>query len=259
MTRRTVASLLGMGLVVAARARDGPAPGAVRDRVSRARRSTCSAKSDGKPIVQVEGHRTYPTEGELSLVTVLVTNPTVRMNLFEALVGLGQAVHGRAAPRRGVPAGHDRRGGGGAGLRRRWSTAQDTAVAAALTQMGYDLDTYAEVTGVSPAGPSEGELEPRDRFVLPRRAADRVRAAAVRRAARRRARQHPARCGAPRREAHPVRGHDRARPGRPGARDCWGSSSAPATTSRSTSRSRSTTRSAGRARAWSSHSRSTTR
>jgi Lon-like protease len=41
-------------------------------------------------------------------------------------------------------------------------SSQDTAVAAALTELGHDLSTYAEVTGVTPGGPSEGRLQVRD-------------------------------------------------------------------------------------------------
>ena len=41
----------------------------------------------------------------------------------------------------------------------------DSAIAAALTELGYHLPTYAEVSGVVPDGPSDGTLKPRDRFV----------------------------------------------------------------------------------------------
>jgi PDZ domain-containing protein len=41
---------------------------------------------------------------------------------------------------------------------------QDSSVAAALTELGYDLTTHAEVTGVSPDGPADGLLQPRDRI-----------------------------------------------------------------------------------------------
>jgi PDZ domain-containing protein len=44
-------------------------------------------------------------------------------------------------------------------------SSQDGAVAAALTELGYDLPTYAEVTGVTPGGPSDGKLKARDRLI----------------------------------------------------------------------------------------------
>jgi Lon-like protease len=44
-------------------------------------------------------------------------------------------------------------------------SSQDGAIAAALTLLDYDLPTYAEITGITPDGPSDGELEARDRLV----------------------------------------------------------------------------------------------
>src|SRR3954447_3875482 len=41
--------------------------------------------SGKRPIIDVSGHRTYPTNGDLRLRTVSVTNPTRRIGLAEAL------------------------------------------------------------------------------------------------------------------------------------------------------------------------------
>ena len=163
MSRRTVASLLGMVLVVVL----GLAmafvpvpyvtwsPGPTVDVLG---------KSDGKQIVQVEGHRTYPTKGSLDLVTVLVTNPDARMNLYAVVKGWLEPTTA-VLPRDAVyPPGttaEDEEAQDSAQM----VNSQDTAVAAALSQMDYDLDTFAEVTGVNAAGPSKRQLEARDRFV----------------------------------------------------------------------------------------------
>ena len=133
-------------------------------------------KSGGKQIVEVEGHRTYPTKGALDLVTVLVTNPSAEMNLYSALkawIEPTSAVlpHDAVYPP-GTSADEEH-----AQDAAQMVNSQDTAVAAALTQMGYDLDTFAEVTGVNAAGPSQGELEPRDKIVTHRGPEDRRRAA----------------------------------------------------------------------------------
>ena len=42
---------------------------------------------EGKPVVEVEGRRTFPTEGSLRLTTVLVTQPERAFNLLGALGG----------------------------------------------------------------------------------------------------------------------------------------------------------------------------
>ncbi len=44
-------------------------------------------------------------------------------------------------------------------------SSQDTAVAVALTELGYELDKTTEVLGVIPGSPAEGNLETRDRIL----------------------------------------------------------------------------------------------
>jgi PDZ domain-containing protein len=44
-------------------------------------------------------------------------------------------------------------------------SSQDTAVAVALTELGYELDKITEVLAVSPGSPAEGELETRDQVL----------------------------------------------------------------------------------------------
>jgi PDZ domain-containing protein len=163
MSRRTVASLLAMGLVVvlgvALAFTSVPyvtmSPGPTLDVLG---------KSDGKPIVEVEGHRTYPTKGALDLVTVLVTNPSAKLNLYSALKGwidpTTAVLPHDAVYQPGTSVDEEQ-----AQDAAQMVNSQDTAVAAALTQLGYKLDTFAEVTGVNAAGPSKGELEPRDTIV----------------------------------------------------------------------------------------------
>ncbi|NJP79496.1 PDZ/DHR/GLGF domain-containing protein, partial [Streptomyces sp. AA8] len=42
---------------------------------------------DGEPVLQISGHRTYPTTGNLNMTTVRVTGSRYRMNLVEAVYG----------------------------------------------------------------------------------------------------------------------------------------------------------------------------
>src|SRR4051794_5104761 len=84
MSRRSVASLLALGLLVVlifvaaqmsvpyVTISPGPTVNVLGD-------------SGDKPIVQVSGHKTYPTEGELRLTTVSVTNPDAHVSLLEAM------------------------------------------------------------------------------------------------------------------------------------------------------------------------------
>ena len=162
MTRRTTASLLAVGLlfvlVVMAARLSVPyvtvSPGPTVDVLGEER---------GKPIVTVDGRRTYDTSGELRLTTVSVTNPDAELSLLEAMwawmredqdvlpVEVMYPKDSTAEQERAQSAAQ-------------MVSSQDTAVAVALTELGYELTTHAEVTGVSPGGPSEGKLKPRDRI-----------------------------------------------------------------------------------------------
>jgi PDZ domain-containing protein len=44
-------------------------------------------------------------------------------------------------------------------------SSQDSAIAAALEQLGYDLESVPVVSGVTPGGPAEGKLKVRDELV----------------------------------------------------------------------------------------------
>ncbi|WP_406383779.1 PDZ domain-containing protein [Streptomyces sp. NBC_01618] len=44
-------------------------------------------KVDGQPVLQISGHKTYPTSGNLNMTTVRVTGADYRMNLVEAVYG----------------------------------------------------------------------------------------------------------------------------------------------------------------------------
>lgn len=163
MNRRTVAGLLGAGLllvlVLVAALIPVPyvtiKPGPTVDVLG----------TDGdKPIVTVQGHRTYRTEGELRLVTVSVSNPEHRVTLGEAIgswVDTDDAVIPRAVMYPEQSSDTQERTESAAEM----VSSQDTAIAAALGALGYRLPTYAEVTGVTPDGPSQDELKPRDRLL----------------------------------------------------------------------------------------------
>lgn len=163
MTRHTLATLVAAGLVlvlgitVAAVSvpyvRESPGPTV-----------DVLGTREGEPVVEVEGRRTFPTDGSLRLTTVLVTQPERAFNLLGALGGWfarDTAVLPYEAVYPDDTTAEDEQAESAAQM----VNSQDTAVAAALAELGFDLPTFAEVSGITPDGPSDGELEPRDRIV----------------------------------------------------------------------------------------------
>lgn len=161
MSRRTVASLLAMGLLLGLlfTASQMPVPYVS---VSPGPTVDILGKNGDEPIVEVEGHKTYPTDGQLRLTTVSVTNPDSELSLIAALsawLRSDVAVLPYAAMYPEQSTTEEERTESAAQM----VSSQDTAIAVALTELGYDLATYAVVTGVTPGGPSEDKLQARDR------------------------------------------------------------------------------------------------
>jgi PDZ domain-containing protein len=119
-------------------------------------------QSDKKPIIDVRGHRTYPTDGDLRLTTVSVTNPTNHIGLGETLRAWFDRT--RAVYPRDVIYPPDQ---STEDVEQQSSvemvSSQDTAIAAALTELGYKLPLQIEVLAVTKGSPAAGRLETRDR------------------------------------------------------------------------------------------------
>lgn len=160
MSRRTVSSVLVVVLLVAlvGTAVFLPVPYVT---MSPGPTVNVLAEVEGDPVIEVEGADTYPTEGDLRLTTVSVTSPSVNISLLEALSAWfdgTRAVYPRDViypPEQSVE-----------DVERESSVqmvgSQDTAVAVALQELGYDLPLLTEVLGVTKGSPADGELEPRD-------------------------------------------------------------------------------------------------
>jgi Lon-like protease len=163
MTRRTLARLLSAGLFVALvlAAALVPVPYVT---VSPGLTVDVLGHAGKEPIVKVEGHRTYKTTGQLRMTTVSVSRPEHRVSLGEALTAWA-AADDAVMPRKlmypETSTNEQERAQSAAEM----VGSQDNAVAAALSELGYDLPTYAEIIGVVPDGPSDGTLEPRDRLL----------------------------------------------------------------------------------------------
>lgn len=121
-------------------------------------------ETGGKQIIAVADHKTYPTKGQLRLVTVSVTSPGRHINLLEAMLAWfdgTRAVYPRDViypPQQSV-----------AQAKQESSvemvSSQDTAVAAALKELGYSPKTHVEVLGVVKGGPADGKLKVRDQIL----------------------------------------------------------------------------------------------
>jgi PDZ domain-containing protein len=121
-------------------------------------------RSGGSPIIEVSGHRTYPTSGDLRLVTVSVTNPTSRLSLPQVMwawFDRTRAVYPRDViypPSQSAQAVEQQSSV-------EMVSSQDTAVAAALTELGYHLPLRVEVLAVTHGSPADGRLKVRDRIL----------------------------------------------------------------------------------------------
>ena len=119
------------------------------------------AETRGEEIVQVEGHKRYPTDGRLELTTIKLTGPDQEVSIGEALTAWfdrSRAVY----PREAFYAPDESKQDVDTESAVQMVSSQDTAVAVALTELGYDLGKTTEVLAVTPGSPAEGKLETRD-------------------------------------------------------------------------------------------------
>ncbi|MDQ4008250.1 MAG: PDZ domain-containing protein [Actinomycetota bacterium] len=156
MSRRTgsllVAGLLLVALCAVAWLRPVPyvamRPGPVKDTLG---------ELGGAQVVEISGRRTFPTTGRLDLTTVSVTAPTAGLTLGDALVAW---FHPQRAlvprdlyypPQQSVEqAEHESAVA--------MASSQDTAIIAALEQMGIEVPLSVVVRSVQKGGPAQGHL-----------------------------------------------------------------------------------------------------
>lgn len=115
----------------------------------------------GKPVIVITGHKTYPTTGNLNMTTVEVSNADYRMNLFAALTGWLQhdtavVPHDTLYPDNQTEQQAEQQNA------EEFSASQDSAKAAALTELGYKVGTESVVDDVVAGSPSVGKLHAGD-------------------------------------------------------------------------------------------------
>jgi PDZ domain-containing protein len=121
-------------------------------------------RSGHRPIIAVRGHPTYPTRGDLRLTTVSVTSPNRTVGLGDVLrawFDRTRAVYPRDVIYPPDQSAQDAQQQSSVEM----VSSQDTAVAAALTELGYRPRLRIEVLAVTKGLPASGKLRTRDRLV----------------------------------------------------------------------------------------------
>lgn len=122
------------------------------------------SETRGEERIQVEGHRTYPSTGELRMTTIRATPPQTGIPLLSAMEGWlseDEAVR----PYDEVYGERDTAVSKQNEAAVQMATSQDVAVAAALIHLGIDVPMIPVVGPLTPGMPADGALIERDRYV----------------------------------------------------------------------------------------------
>lgn len=119
------------------------------------------AARGGKEIVEVSGHKAYRDDGELRMTTIYVDQPQDDVTLEELLrawIDPKEAVY----PYEAVYAPEETDESSDAESAVQMVSSQDSAIATALTELGYDVEPEIEVLHVEKKLPADGKLKVRD-------------------------------------------------------------------------------------------------
>ncbi|MBW9206711.1 PDZ domain-containing protein [Mumia sp. zg.B17] len=119
---------------------------------------------DGKPVLEIEDAKTYPTDGQIRLTTVSVTRADSRVSLPQAFIAYfnpEEAVVPRDLVYPKDQTAEESRQENAAQM----ASSKLTSEAAALTQAGYDVASVVEIAAVSEDGPSADVLKVDDVLV----------------------------------------------------------------------------------------------
>jgi PDZ domain-containing protein len=119
------------------------------------------AAPDGAETVKVTGHRAFYDDGELRMTTVYVSQPEDDVSLPELLRAYFDP-DAAVWPRSSIYAPDETDESSDRESAVAMVSSQDTAVAAALTELGEKIDPIVEVLDVTPSLPADGKLEVRD-------------------------------------------------------------------------------------------------
>ena len=119
------------------------------------------AERDGEETVQVTGREAYYDDGELRMTTVYVSQPEDDVTLPELLTAYFDP-DAAVWPRSSIYAPEETDESNDRQSAVSMVSSQDTAIAAALTELGEDVEPVVEVLDVTPGLPAEGRIEVRD-------------------------------------------------------------------------------------------------
>ncbi|WP_030741095.1 PDZ domain-containing protein [Streptomyces sp. NRRL S-31] len=116
---------------------------------------------DGEPVLQISGHKTYPTDGNLNMTTVRVTSADYRMNLVEAVYGW-LAHDSKIVPHDTLyPDGKTEEQSTQENAEE-FSQSQESAKVAALKELHIPVTSWVIVSTVIKGSPAEGRLHAGD-------------------------------------------------------------------------------------------------
>ncbi len=118
-------------------------------------------EEDGKEIIQVVGHKVFRDAGELRMTTVMVSTPGARLDLYTLMTNWlnpNDAIYPYEAVYEPDLDQDENREEGQVEM----VTSQDSAAAAALRELGYDVTPVIEVVAVTDGTPAAGKLKVRD-------------------------------------------------------------------------------------------------
>ncbi|MBV9022546.1 MAG: PDZ domain-containing protein [Streptomycetaceae bacterium] len=119
------------------------------------------SENDGRPVLQISGHKTYPTTGNLNMTTVRVTGSDYSMNLLEAISGWLSS-DDQVVPKAILyPSGQTAQQVDQENAEE-FTQSQDSAKAAAIKELGYQVGMQVVVGTVIKGAPAEGRLHAGD-------------------------------------------------------------------------------------------------
>jgi Lon-like protease len=118
-------------------------------------------KHDGDPVLQISGHKTYPTSGHLNMTTVEVTGADYRMNLVESVYGWLAHDKGVVPRETLYPSGKSAQQVDQENAEE-FSESQESAKVSALDHLGIPVGSRVVVGSVVKGEPSEGKLHAGD-------------------------------------------------------------------------------------------------
>jgi PDZ domain-containing protein len=116
---------------------------------------------DGRPVVDIDGQRTYPTRGRLDLTTVRVTSPDAEIMLPEAVQAWFDP-HREVLPKDVVYPPDQTVAEVERENAEEMQTSQQDAVVAALRELGYDVPRAVVVVSILEGAPALGHLRAGD-------------------------------------------------------------------------------------------------